>query len=141
MNRIEYSTQTQVEVNRAEIASAVDAYLAQGGQITVLDGFQVVERPKARFDYKINSEKRDTEKKARIRYARPTTPRTPPEKRAAIAAELRRMANEGASKWYAIDQVDCGKELAVFIIEEHHIVFRQKKTIKDVADAFCGVTV
>ncbi|MNZ37477.1 hypothetical protein D3C78_549240 [compost metagenome] len=54
MTRIEYITRRQVEVDRDEIAGAVDRYLAAGGQITILDGFQHVEQPKPSFNGKID---------------------------------------------------------------------------------------
>ena len=139
MNRIEYSTMTQVEVNRAEIAAAVAAYEAKGGQITVLEGFQYVPRPKPVFNCKIHSEKQQHAK--RVRYDKPGKPRTSPERRAEIALQLQLMAELGTAKWTAIEKAGCGKELALFIIEEHQITFRPKKTLKDIADQFCGVTV
>lgn len=141
MNRIEYSTMTQVEVNRAEIAAAVAAYEAKGGQITVLEGFQYVPRPKPMFNHKISSERERHTKKVRARQGIPKNPKTPPEKRAEFAKQLQLMAELGMAKWTAISKLECGHELAEFIIEEHQVVFRPKKTIKDVADAFCGVTV
>ena len=63
------------------------------------------------------------------------------ERRAEIALQLQLMAELGTAKWTAIEKAGCGKELALFIIEEHQITFRPKKTLKDVADAFCGVAV
>ncbi|MCY1389118.1 hypothetical protein D9M71_39080 [compost metagenome] len=68
MTRIEYSTRHPIEIAREEIAVMVSAFLASGGQITELDGFQKVERPRPSFNGKIDP---DTVLKRNERYIRP----------------------------------------------------------------------
>ncbi|WP_160286359.1 hypothetical protein [Pseudomonas knackmussii] len=114
---IDYRSTPLIDIARAEIAGKVAEYLAAGGQIHQVDGFEYKPLPPA---------KHPEPKEEPKRHGRP---RMKPERQAELVRDIKRMATDGFSKTAILRQLRISWDVMRRLTDEFCIEFIDAKEL------------